>query len=295
MVDGLAFALEELPLAVFTAVAPAGALCMITLMTLALSHRFTLDAAVKVSRLTWIPLSITTAGLVASASHLGTPANALYVVSGLGRSPLSNEVASAVVFLIICGINWLLSFVRTERLLPKRILAACIIVSGLVFLAFLALAYNVDTIVSWATLYTPLTLVLGGAAGSCLLTSIVVMLACEPEDARKPQRRLTVAYAAFFAAHVVAFVCQWADLLGCAGPYGSAAQFAWPFPFLIGMHAVLGTTALLATQYALRHTDDVPLGKRVVLYSLALALFLLGVVLVRFGFYMSHMTIGLGA
>ena len=42
-------------------------------------------------------------GLVASATHLGNPANALYVFLGVGRSPLSTEVFCAVVFLALGG------------------------------------------------------------------------------------------------------------------------------------------------------------------------------------------------
>lgn len=294
MPNGFAFAIEELPLAVFTAVAPVGAFCMIMLMTLVLSHRFSLDEAVRVSRLTWIPLSITTAGLVASASHLGTPANALYVVSGLGRSPLSNEVVAAVVFLIVCGVNWLLSFVRTEKLLPKRILAVGIIALGVVFLVFLGLAYNVETIASWATPYTPLAILLGGLAGSCLLAGIVVMLACEPIGRPKLQKSLLVAFAIAFASHAVVLVLQWLYLLACDGPYGTAAQFAPCFPFFIGAYVLIALVALLITWHTLRRSAA-PLRVRICLLSAALVLFLLGNTLVRFGFYMAHMTIGLGA
>ncbi|MFR1640267.1 MAG: DmsC/YnfH family molybdoenzyme membrane anchor subunit [Eggerthellaceae bacterium] len=43
----------------------------------------------------------------AASTHLGNPANALFVFLGVGRSPLSNEVFCAVVFLPLAGVYWL--------------------------------------------------------------------------------------------------------------------------------------------------------------------------------------------
>lgn len=302
MPNGLAFAIEELPLAVFTALAPAGAVCMIALMAMALAHRFTLEGAVRLSQLTWIPLSVTTVALIAAAAHLGTPANALYVIAGVGRSPLSNEVVSAVVFLMICGVNWLLSFVRTDRLAPKRALAVLIIAAGLVFLALMALAYDVETIVSWASPFTPASILLGGLAGGCLLASLVVSLV-EPQVASPALKaRLVWGFFLAAAAHVAVLAAQWVWLGSLAGPYGTAAQFAAPFPLFIGIYAVAVVAALALTRAAKRFEhaadclpEDTSASKRAFLRSFALLFLAAATVLVRFGFYMSHMTIGLGA
>ena len=54
-------------------------------------------------------------GLVASATHLGNPANALYVFTGVGRCPLSTEVFAAVIFLALAGVYLLYSFVEHPR------------------------------------------------------------------------------------------------------------------------------------------------------------------------------------
>lgn len=70
-------------------------------------------------------------GLVASATHLGNPANALYVFVGVGRSPLSTEVFCAVVFLALAGVYWLYSFAeRPRRGLQRGWMAALIVASG---------------------------------------------------------------------------------------------------------------------------------------------------------------------
>ena len=98
MAAGFAFALSEISLVLFTTLAPSGAVAF-ALMGAPL-HRAALDADARerISKLLCIPLIVTMVGLVASATHLGHPDNALYVIAGIGRSPLSTEVAGAVVF-----------------------------------------------------------------------------------------------------------------------------------------------------------------------------------------------------
>ena len=57
------------------------------------------DERKRLSGALLIPFLVTLVGLVASATHLGNPDNALYVFSRVGASPLSNEVCAAVLFL----------------------------------------------------------------------------------------------------------------------------------------------------------------------------------------------------
>ena len=83
-------------LAVFTALAPAGAVAFACLAAFLLVNRSqSRDWRDVLAHLLFIPLAIAWAGFIASATHLGTPANALHAINGLGRSPLSNEVVSA--------------------------------------------------------------------------------------------------------------------------------------------------------------------------------------------------------
>ena len=63
-------------------------------------HRGTLDADVRerISKLLCIPLIVTMVGLVASATHLGNPDNALYVIAGIGLNMMHFhlELAGAI-------------------------------------------------------------------------------------------------------------------------------------------------------------------------------------------------------
>lgn len=94
-------------------------------------------------------------GLIASATHLGNPSNALYVFTGVGRSPLSTEVFAAVIFLSLAGVFWLYSFAEHPRVGLQRGLLAAIDVAIVAFVLAVAFAYHVDTILTWSLPLVP--------------------------------------------------------------------------------------------------------------------------------------------
>ena len=112
-------ALNEITLVLFTTIAPAGVMGYLT-MALAIVLSRDEERAAAISRYLVVPLVLAISGLIASATHLGTPANALYVITGIGRSPLSNEVVAAVAFLALGGVYWILSF-RDDLRRPFRV------------------------------------------------------------------------------------------------------------------------------------------------------------------------------
>ncbi|MFR4804633.1 MAG: dimethyl sulfoxide reductase anchor subunit family protein, partial [Eggerthellaceae bacterium] len=116
-----------------------------------------------------LPLVVAMVGLVASATHLGNPANALYVFLGVGRSPLSTEVFCAVVFLALAGLYWLYNFVEHPKPQLQRAWLVLAMLAGAVFVAAVGCAYAADTIVSWHTVYVPLNLMLNALVGGPIL------------------------------------------------------------------------------------------------------------------------------
>ncbi len=101
--DGFSIALSEITLVLFTTLAPSGAVAYLIMGLPLLAGRATGDAARRLSRMSCLPLVVAMVGLVASATHLGNPSNALYVFTGVGRSPLSTEVLCAVAFLALAA------------------------------------------------------------------------------------------------------------------------------------------------------------------------------------------------
>lgn len=132
MFDG-GFSATSLP--VFTALAPAGAVAFVCLAAFLLVNRSqSRDWRDVLAHLLFIPLAIAWVGFIASATHLGTPANALHAINGLGRSPLSNEVVSAVAFLFFAGMAWMYSYREKPKASVMNGLLAISIVCVIVML-----------------------------------------------------------------------------------------------------------------------------------------------------------------
>ena len=144
---------------------------------LLLSSKRQATSYARLSRLLVVPLAVVIIGLVTSATHLGNPANALYVFRGVGRSPLSTEVFFAVVFLLLGGIFWLQTFSLRPKPLLQRVWLAVIILVAVVFLTSMALAYQVPTILSWHTVFVPLGLLANAVAGGAILALLTLHLA----------------------------------------------------------------------------------------------------------------------
>ena len=92
MSTGFATAFSEITLVLFTTLAPSGAVAYALMSLPIIRGRLSDDAHRRIDKALCIPLIVSLVGLVASATHLGNPANALYVFMGVGRSPLSNTL-----------------------------------------------------------------------------------------------------------------------------------------------------------------------------------------------------------
>ena len=161
----LVTAYQEITLVLFTSLAPACALCCVIVALPLVCAQHSYEFRARVGRLFAFPLAGATLGLVFSATHLGNPSNALYVLLGVGRSPLSNEVLCAAVFLGCAATFWMACFIRREhlfdisRLLLMRLWYGALLISVVAFIASVALAYHVPTIITWYNAWAPASIV----------------------------------------------------------------------------------------------------------------------------------------
>ena len=94
-------AFAELPLALFTTLAPMGAGAFIVLALAFFTTTFTDDQVKKIDRMTLIPLVVVLVGFAASFFHLASPLHAAGVFAGIGSSPLSNEILVGSLFVVL--------------------------------------------------------------------------------------------------------------------------------------------------------------------------------------------------
>lgn len=294
-------AINEITLVLFTTIAPAGVIGYLVMASAVMRSRDEARAS-AVSRFLVVPLVLTISGLIASATHLGTPANALYVLTGVGRSPLSNEVVAAVVFLALGGIYWIVSFrddlTRAFRLAWLSVTAA----AGLAFVGLIAVAYSVSSVPTWNLPTVPLTLWLC-ALSSGPAVGLLGMLMARQE----PDPRATVVVIALAACAAAGNACvlagEWQALQGLATTTTRAIDLVPTMPLAIGAYALCEAASLaLCGTAALRRTfaagsDPFAAAQRsrtarLSLMAAGVTIGLAGCFAIRFSFYAMHMTVG---
>ncbi|MEG0991495.1 MAG: DmsC/YnfH family molybdoenzyme membrane anchor subunit [Gordonibacter sp.] len=278
---------DELSLALFTALAPAGAVAFIV-VALARLGAASREEAVRIDRMCACPFSVCLVGFIASATHLGTPANALHVFWGIGRSPLSNEVLSAVAFLFLVGAYWMMAFKRNfpDKIAKPWLVLTC--AAAIVFIACTSVAYSVDTVPTWNTTFTPVNLLFSGLLPGPLLGLLFTGLA----QAQRPLGDLLVVAVASFAlvAGTIVLVAHQQSLALVANNEIVASSLVPHYPLAIAAHAALGITGITCAALTLRR--GAKHHNVIVLRVLACVFALAAVFITRLVFYQLHMTVG---
>lgn len=278
---------DPFSLAVFTTFAPAGAVAFIVLALARLSAADH-DAAVRIDRMIALPFATALVGFIASATHLGTPANALHVFSGVGISPLSNEVLAAVVFLFLVGAYWMCAFKVNfpDSLASPWLIAACLAAGA--FITCTSLAYAARTVPTWDTPFTPASLILAALMAGPLLA--LLFLAVAKVQLRRLGPALVVVSAGALVLGTLTLGAQYLNLGNIANNEVSALTLVPAYPAVVATYGLLGTASEILSAWSLRHSAA-PLGQ-IILRALAGAAALGAIFITRVAFYNLHMTVG---
>ncbi|MEY8459638.1 DmsC/YnfH family molybdoenzyme membrane anchor subunit [Eggerthellaceae bacterium 24-137] len=241
---GFSFACNEITLVLFTTLAPAGAVAYLIMGLPMLAGRVRGDAARRLNQCTCVPLVVAMVGLIASATHLGNPSNALYVFAGVGRSPLSTEVICAVAFLALAGVYWLYSFAERPRRGLQRAMLAAIDVAIVAFVIGVAFAYHVDTIPTWSLPLVPASLGLNALMGGPVL-ALASFAAAGFAPGKRGGRVLLGLATAAWAANLVVYGVLGFQLQGIGNELVSAADLAGSYPAFLGAFALLSAAGIV--------------------------------------------------
>ena len=238
-----------------------------------------------------IPLSTVIVGLVTSATHLGNPANALYIFRGVGRSPLSTEVFFAVVFLLFGGIYWLWTFKRKQNRSIKTIWLCLLILASVVFIITIARAYSVHTIISWDNLYVPVGVIANALAGGALLAALTLNLAGHTEI--RDKTGITILSVSFVGAVLSAVITmlQAIDISHIETAVAQGKELAiWFYGALsvFCIFTVITFTMIIVEMLGVRQKTSLTIR-----LSISCALLFLGIFTLRLAFYAVHLTVGL--
>ena len=281
--------MAELPLALFTTLAPIGAGAFIALAVAFFTTKFSDEQLKKIDRMTTIPVVVLVAGFICAFFHLASPMHAFGVFAGLGASPLSNELLAGVVFAVLAIVYWIVALAGKLGEGARKGFAAVVAVMAIVFACFTGAAYMMETIASWNTPMVPVAVLGFSLLGGVSLGVLVLALSGALEDAAKGGFKM-----AALAVLIVGLVLGVAGLLvqvmsvsgmGNALVDGADLVAAASAPMWIGV--VCMVVAAVAAFMSLRNS------KSTALAAAAPVLAVVGVFAARLAFYAVQLSVGL--
>ena len=281
--------MAELPLALFTTLAPIGAGAFIALAVAFFTTKFSDEQLKKIDRMTTIPVVVLVAGFICAFFHLASPMHAFGVFAGLGASPLSNELLAGVVFAVLAIVCWIVALAGKLGEGARKGFAAVVAVMAVVFACFTGAAYMMETIASWNTPMVPVAVLGFSLLGGVSLGVLVLALSGALADAANGGFKM-----AALAVLVVGLVLGIAGLMvqvmsvsgmGNALVDGADLVAAASAPMWIGV--VCMVVAAAAAFMALRNS------KSTALAAAAPVLAIVGVFAARLAFYAVQLSVGL--
>ena len=281
--------MAELPLALFTTLAPIGAGAFIALAVAFFTTKFSDEQLKKIDRMTTIPVVVLVAGFICAFFHLASPMHAFGVFAGLGASPLSNELLAGVVFAVLAIVYWIVALAGKLGEGARKGFSAVVAVMAAAFACFTGAAYMMETIVSWNTPMVPVAVLGFSLLGGVSLGVLVLALSGALEDAAKGGFKMA-ALAVLVVGLVLGVVGLLVQVMSVSGMGnalvdGADLVTAASAPMWIGV--VCMVVAAAAAFMALRNS------KSTALAAAAPVLAIVGVFAARLAFYAVQLSVGL--
>lgn len=281
--------MAELPLALFTTLAPIGAGAFIALAVAFFTTKFSDEQLKKIDRMTTIPVVVLVAGFICAFFHLASPMHAFGVFAGLGASPLSNELLAGVVFAVLAIVYWIVALAGKLGEGARKGFAAVVAVMAIVFACFTGAAYMMETIASWNTPMVSVAVLGFSLLGGVSLGVLVLALSGALEDAAKGGFKMAapVVLIVGLVLGVAGLLVQVMSVSGMGNALVDGADLvaAASAPMWIGV--VCMVVAAAAAFMALRNS------KSTALAAAAPVLAIVGVFAARLAFYAVQLSVGL--
>ena len=281
--------MAELPLALFTTLAPIGAGAFIALAVAFFTTKFSDEQLKKIDRMTTIPVVVLVAGFICAFFHLASPMHAFGVFAGVGASPLSNELLAGVVFAVLAIVYWIVALAGKLGESARKGFAAVVAVMAIVFACFTGAAYMMETIASWNTPMVPVAVLGFSLLGGVSLGVLVLALSGALEDAAKGGFKMAapVVLVVGLVLGIAGLLVQVMSVSGMGNALVDGADLvaAASAPMWIGV--VCMVVAAAAAFMALRNT------KSTALAAAAPVLAIVGVFAARLAFYAVQLSVGL--
>ncbi|MDD1782629.1 dimethyl sulfoxide reductase anchor subunit [Enterovibrio sp. ZSDZ35] len=168
---------HEWPLVVFTVFAQTSVGAFLVLSVLLLSKQFCPGGEQRLHKAMfglWVIMGL---GFMTSTMHLGSPLRAMNALNMVGKSWLSNEIASGSVFFALGGFYWLLSILDKGSEGLRKVLMLGAMSMGAFFMYAMIMVYMIDTVPTWYTGLTPAAFLLTMAVSGLALAHLLLVAA----------------------------------------------------------------------------------------------------------------------
>ena len=282
-------AFAELPLALFTTLAPMGAGAFIALALAFFTTTFTDDQVKKIDRMTLIPLVVVLVGVAASFFHLASPLHAAGVFAGIGSSPLSNEILVGSLFVVLALVYVILALAGKLSGGARKGFVAVVAVAAAVFACFTGMAYMMETIASWNSPLVVVQLLGFALLGGMPLGTLVLGLAGALPDALKGSFK-TVGIVVAAAGAVLAIGGFCVQVMGVGGMENALVSGA----DLVADVTIYLAVAVASLVLAAAGTVAALLGKSpVAMAGFGAVMAVIGIFVARLVFYAVQLSVGL--
>lgn len=282
------FSVAELPLALFTTLAPLGAGAFIALAYAFFTTSFSDEQQKKIDRGTIIPLAIVIVGFICAFFHLASPMNAPSVFLGAG-SPMSNEIIAGCVFAIVAIVYVIVANAGKLCGSARKGFAAVVAVLAVLFAIFTGLAYVMNTIATWDTPLVPVQMLGFALVGGAATAALVLASAGAWADACKGSFKSAVIGLAVVGAvlAIVGLAGQLAMASGMENALVSGSELVSGalLPAVIGLALIVVAAVLVFV--AVKKEATIGLAAAAVIAALV------GIFLARMAFYAIQMSVGI--
>lgn len=169
-------AMAELPLALFTTLAPVGVGAFVLFAIAFFTVKFSDEQLKKIDMMTLVPLGFILVGFAPSFLYRAHPQGALYGVVGWEVSPLSNEMVVGAIAFLLAVVYWIFAMAGKLGILARKIFCTVLAVVGVVFSFLVGLSYVTPTIISWYVIFPPFEILGFSLLGGMVLGTFVLAL-----------------------------------------------------------------------------------------------------------------------
>ena len=280
--------MAELPLALFTTLAPIGAGAFIALAVAFFTTKFSDEQLKKIDRMTTIPVVVLIVGFICAFFHLASPMNAPSVFLGAG-SPMSNEIIAGCVFAIVAIAYVVVANMGKLCGSARKGFAVVVAVLAVIFAIFTGLAYVMSTIATWDTPLVPVQMLGFALVGGAATAVLVLATAGAWADACKGSFKSAVIGLAVVGAvlAIVGLAGQLAMASGMENALVSGSELVSGalLPAVIGLALIAVAAALVFVSVKKEAATG--------LAAVAVIAALLGIFLARMAFYAIQMSVGI--